>query len=94
MINYEINHIKKGVILLLLMLSLLTACTKTEYITRTETVDVFIPQYRDFDVSTINCKAATLTNEMTWAGVVITLHEHLAKCLSSMKLVINTLNPE
>jgi hypothetical protein len=72
----------------------LTSCTKTEYITRTELVEVYVPQYRDFDTNLIDCQPVTLKKGVTWGGALFDLNEQLDKCVSSVQLVIETLNPD
>jgi len=76
----------------ILILSLLTSCTKTKYITRTETIEVFVPQYRDFDPATITRQTAPITDNMTWAEGIILLSEQIQVCESNIDLILNTIN--
>jgi hypothetical protein len=70
----------------------LASCTKTEYITRTELVEVYVPQYRDFDKNLIDCNPVTLNKGITWGAAVLSLNEQLEKCVSSVQMIINTVN--
>jgi len=51
-----------------------------------------VPQYREFNPELIDCQSSKLSKEMTWAEAVISLNEQLEKCVSSIELIINTIN--
>jgi hypothetical protein len=51
-----------------------------------------VPQYREFDTNLIDCQPVTLNKGITWGAAVLSLNEQLDKCLSSIELMINTVN--
>jgi len=72
---------------------LLTSC-KPQVVKETETVTVYVPQYKEFDTSQLNCTRPELSIEMTWADALLALSEALDLCVSSVELVSKTLNDE
>lgn len=77
---------------MLSLVMMLSSCCKPEVVTKTETVTVYIPQYRDFDMSAIECGIVDIKKGDKWLEVVINQNEMLEKCVSSILLIERTLN--
>ena len=72
---------------------LLYGCSNSpKVITRTETVPVYVAQYREYDFSQIQCQQTEVQQGQTWLELVINLKEMVALCVAEIKTIRKTIN--
>lgn len=70
----------------------LSSCCSPEIITRTDTVEIFVPQYIDFDFSKLRCGSVEVIKGVTWMELVINEREMNATCRADIELIKRTIN--
>lgn len=77
---------------MLSLVMMLSGCCKPEIVTRTETVEVYVPQYRDYDFSTVECEQVKAQYGDKWLDALFSRDEMIDKCIASIETIERTLN--